>query len=63
MTEDSFWRYQWKKHGQCASIEELNTPSKYFSQGLKWTQQYKLSDVLSNANIVPGTKYNVIDIH
>lgn len=30
---------------------------------MKWAQQYELSDALSNANIVPGTKYNVLDIH
>lgn len=61
---DSLWQHEWVKHGTCASVlEELSTENKYFGQGLTWLQQYTMNGLLSKANINPGTKYNVIDIH
>lgn len=62
--EDTFWQYQWIKHGKCATtIEELSTPTKYFEQGLNWYDQYAMHKILSAANIQPGQKVDAIEIH
>ncbi|XP_031617443.1 uncharacterized protein LOC116337197 [Contarinia nasturtii] len=63
-SEEIFWRHEWLKHGTCAvSLPELNTEAKYFGQALKWFQKYHIKNLLSQANIKPGTDYNIIDIH
>lgn len=32
----------------------LNTPLKYFEQGLEWVKQYNLTGILAQSNIVPN---------
>lgn len=62
--EDTFWKYEWNKHGQCGtSIQELSTPVKYFEQGLRWHDQYAMHKILSMAKIKPGQSVEAIEIH
>lgn len=62
--EDAFWKYQWNKHGKCAtSIQELNTPIKYFEQGLNWIDRYAMHKILSTQNIQPGQRFDAIELH
>ncbi|XP_031617444.1 ribonuclease Oy-like [Contarinia nasturtii] len=61
---EKFWRHEWLKHGTLTkSLPDLNTEAKYFGQGLKWFQKYHIKNLLTQANIKPGTDYNIIDIH
>lgn len=63
-THEKFWEYEWNKHGKCATpLEEFDSPNKYFEQGLTWIRQYSIYDVLSKANILPGSFYDVIDVN
>lgn len=60
---DNLWRHEWSKHGTCAAvIKELNSEEKYFGQGLTWLQQYSMSSILAQANIVPDTSFGVLHL-
>lgn len=62
--EASLWQHEWLKHGTCASvIEDLRTENKYFGQGLTWLQQFTMNNILSKANIEPGSQFNVHDYY
>ncbi|CAB0006227.1 unnamed protein product [Nesidiocoris tenuis] len=55
-----FWKHEWEKHGTCAdSMPMYPFEYSYFNQGIKWSRQYNLTTVLSNAGINPGKIYNV----
>lgn len=61
---DQLWRHEWEKHGTCAAqLPQLNTEASYFGQGLIWLQQYSMSSLLSQANILPGGSYDIKDIY
>lgn len=58
--EGVFWRYEWNKHGTCAaSLPSLNSELQYFKQGLDWSKQYQLTDLLNKGGIVPNKSYPV----
>lgn len=44
-------------------MQQLNTPAKYFQQGLNWFEQYAMHTILSTEKIQPGKQFNAIDIH
>ncbi|XP_025405932.1 uncharacterized protein LOC112680138 isoform X2 [Sipha flava] len=58
--EGGLWKHEWMKHGTCAqSLPALNSELKYFKQGLDWSKQYQLSELLSKGGIKPGGTYPV----
>lgn len=57
------WRHEWTKHGTCAArIPALDSENKYFGQGLSWLQQYSMSSILKQADILPDSENSVITI-
>jgi len=61
---DQLWRHEWEKHGTCAAqLQQLDTESKYFGQGLVWLQQHSMSSLLSQANILPGGSYDIKEVY
>ncbi|KAJ8913605.1 hypothetical protein NQ315_013427 [Exocentrus adspersus] len=59
---NSFWKHEWAKHGTCAStLPQLDSILNYFQQGLVWNEQYKLSDILTQSKVIPGTEGYTID--
>lgn len=57
---ESLWKHEWEKHGTCAAqLPQLDNENKYFGQGLAWLQQYSMSSLLSQANIQPGSAYEI----
>eukprot|EP00126_Sphaerothecum_destruens_P015878 Sdes_comp9945_c0_seq1m1498 len=62
---DSFWKYEYEKHGSCAlGFPFLATEKKFFTAALQMVQQYKMVDVLTAAEISPSpdAKYSLLDI-
>lgn len=54
-TSEEFWKYEWYKHGTCATtVESLNSQHKYFSKALELYHKFDLTGVLAKASIVPG---------
>ncbi|XP_063995301.1 ribonuclease Oy-like [Diachasmimorpha longicaudata] len=63
ISPESFWDYQWKKHGVCAtSATKLETPQKYFKKALELNSQYDIEIILKKAKIIPGKSYSYQDI-
>lgn len=61
--EGDLWKHEWLKHGSCAkSLPALDTELKYFKQGLDWSKQYVLSDLLAQGGITPNANYPVNQI-
>lgn len=61
----NFWEYEWNKHGTCMlEHPNLNGANKYFSQAVKWHQQYDPTNVLIACNMPPDDKkmYNNIKL-
>lgn len=61
----SFWKHEWNKHGTCAvQLPVLNSPLKYFTQGLTWMKQYNITGILESSKIVPNSDgYTLGDIY
>lgn len=58
--EGKLWEYEWKKHGSCSkSLPTLDSELKYFKQGLDWSKNYSLSDLLAKGGINPNDTYPV----
>jgi len=60
-TEDSLWKHEWEKHGTCAALDShFSSELLYFNQGLQWANEYQMTHLLSENNIVPSltTQYN-----
>lgn len=58
--EGNLWKHEWIKHGSCAkTLSSLDTELKYFKQGLEWSKQYPLNDLLSRGGILPNGSYPV----
>lgn len=56
---ENFWKWEWKKHGTCFSdLPELNTQLKYFHQGLQWSKNYVIGNILSSSGIIMGKSYS-----
>ncbi|XP_071385830.1 ribonuclease T2 [Centroberyx affinis] len=54
----TFWKYEWHKHGTCASkAASLNSQHKYFSKALELYHKVDLDSVLKKFNIIPSEKY------
>ncbi|KAL5233883.1 hypothetical protein ACI65C_001293 [Semiaphis heraclei] len=61
--EGELWRHEWMKHGTCAtSLSALDSELKYFNQGLEWSKQYVLSNLLEQGGIKPNGSYPVNQI-
>uniref|UniRef100_A0A336MN48 CSON014506 protein n=1 Tax=Culicoides sonorensis TaxID=179676 RepID=A0A336MN48_CULSO len=61
---ESLWQHEWQKHGTCAAqLPILDNENKYFGQGLKWLQKYSMSTLLAQANIIPGSAYQLEEIY
>lgn len=62
----SLWAHEWTKHGTCAAevLENFNTELKYFTRGLEFYRTYNLTNILSEADILPSVNkgYDVVDI-
>jgi len=51
------------KHGTCSkSLPALDSELKYFKQGLDWSKQYVLSDLLEQGGIKPNGSYPINQI-
>lgn len=64
---NDLWVHEWSKHGTCAMADPpLDTELKYFSQGLKWFEEYNMEKVLGKYQILPKVEedsgVSVIDI-
>ncbi|XP_016839502.1 ribonuclease Oy isoform X1 [Nasonia vitripennis] len=58
MSDDSFWNYEWKKHGTCASGHaSTNSLKKYFNTAFKLLDEYNMGRIFEEANIHPGHDY------
>ncbi|XP_060872142.1 uncharacterized protein LOC132946257 isoform X2 [Metopolophium dirhodum] len=61
--EGELWRHEWIKHGTCSkSLPTLDSELKYFNQGLDWSKQYVLSDLLEQGGIKPNGSYPITQI-
>lgn len=61
--EGELWKHEWLKHGTCSkTLPNLDSELKYFKQGLDWSKQYPLSDLLSKGGIKPNGTYPVNQI-
>lgn len=59
----NLWEHEWTKHGSCAtSLPALDSELKYFKQGLIWSKQYLLNDLLTKGAIIPNGKYPISQI-
>ncbi|XP_063048174.1 ribonuclease T2 [Engraulis encrasicolus] len=63
-TKDEFWKYEWSKHGTCAtSAESLDSQHKYFSKALELYKMFDLTGALQKGGIVPSdNSYKLDDI-
>ncbi|XP_035914970.1 ribonuclease Oy [Anopheles stephensi] len=64
--DDSLWEHEWLKHGTCAAetIEQLNTESKYFQQGLTWLEQHSVDGAFAaSGGIQPGYNYSLATLN
>lgn len=58
MSDDSFWNYEWKKHGTCAlGHAGTNSLKKYFNKALELLDDYNMARIFEEANIQPGHEY------
>jgi ribonuclease T2 len=60
----TLWKHEWRKHGTCAAaLPALDTENKYFGQGLKWINQYDMSNILGKSGIQPNNQgYTLQDV-
>lgn len=59
----TLWKHEWTKHGTCAAaLLVLDTERKYFGQGLKWINQYEMSNILGTSGIQPNNRYTIEDV-
>ncbi|GAB5589910.1 Ribonuclease T2 precursor (RNase T2) [Umbelopsis nana] len=71
-SNNAFWSHEWSKHGTCvttlfpscygSSYTKYEDVTDYFTQVLALRAQYDLYTALANANITPGSSYDVSDI-
>lgn len=61
----SFWKHEWKKHGTCAvQLAALDSPLKYFTQGLTWMKQYNITGILASSKVIPSANgYTLGDVN
>jgi ribonuclease T2 len=53
-----FWKYQYRKHGTCASdVERVNSLRKYFLTAVDLLDEYNIEKIFENAGITPGGSY------
>ncbi|GJQ87310.1 RNaseX25 [Trypoxylus dichotomus] len=62
---DSFWEYEWKKHGTCAlPLDALDSEFNYFNEAITWAKNYSIGDILAAHGIHPdGSGYSIQQIH
>ncbi|OXU24073.1 hypothetical protein TSAR_003550 [Trichomalopsis sarcophagae] len=57
---ESFWGYEYKKHGSCAlDNNSMDSVTKYFAKTLELLSKYDVGKALEKSNIRPGGQYNV----
>jgi ribonuclease T2 len=55
---NNFWKYQYKKHGTCASdVERVNSLKKYFLTAIELLDEYNVGKFFEDAGIFPGNTY------
>lgn len=60
--KESIWAHEWEKHGTCAAaLPALNSEFKYFSQGIDWSENYNMKDVLEKSGIKTNSTLTVTD--
>lgn len=58
---NDLWKHEWVKHGTCAALlDKLDSELKYFTQGVAWREDYKISNILGAAGIHPDSNNTVI---
>ncbi|XP_060557218.1 ribonuclease Oy-like isoform X1 [Ruditapes philippinarum] len=63
-TQDSFWAYEWIKHGTCGTnLPDISNEYKYFKKSLDLIRKYDMGAILSDSNVVPSktTMYSFDD--
>ena len=64
-TDQSFWSYEWSKHGTCALQGDSDTfpsQSSYFSRTLELYNQYNFSSILEDNSIFPGSTTSLSEL-
>jgi len=60
--KESIWFHEWEKHGTCsATLPELNSELKYFSQGIEWSEKYNIKYILEKSDIKVNSTFTVTD--
>ena len=57
-SDESFWSYEWSKHGTCALIgdpDTFPTQTSYFSKTLQLYEKFNFNNILQKSDITPGT--------
>lgn len=63
MNTESFWSYEWSKHGTCAlELESTNSVPKYFSKTIRLLDQYNVGTIFAESGIVAGRAYHYKDL-
>lgn len=61
---ESFWGYEYKKHGSCAlDLDSTNSVSKYFAKSLELLDKYNVGMALKQSNIHPGGQYTTLQVY
>ena len=64
-TDQSFWSYEWSKHGTCAVQGDSDTfpsQSAYFSRTLELYKLYNFSSILEDNSIFPGSTTSLSEL-
>lgn len=60
--KESIWFHEWEKHGTCAiALPALNSEYKYFYQGIDWSKNYNIKDILEKSGIQVNSTLNISD--
>ncbi|XP_037035650.1 ribonuclease Oy-like [Bradysia coprophila] len=65
-SDESFWEYEWMKHGTCSvGIEGLSSSTNFFTAALHWLAEYNMTSILAKSNIIPDNEkaYKLLDVH
>ena len=64
-TDESFWSYEWSKHGTCAVLVNPDTfpsQSAYFSRTLSLYNRFNFGLILEENDIYPGTSTSLSEL-
>ena len=63
--DESFWSYEWSKHGTCAVEGDPDTfpsQSAYFSQTLEIYDRFNFGQILEENDIIPGSSTSLSEL-